>query len=178
MSGPAHVTGERPFRDRRAAGGALAAALGAYAGRGDVVVVGLVRGGVPVAAVVAEALGVPLGAWGVRPDQPGARALPDVAARTVLVVDDGMATGATMAAAVSAIGDLGPAQVVAAVPVTAPGAAQRLATVVDEVVAVVVRRHFAAVGLWYDDFTPPTDAEVLALLGRPSGHPPDDTAPG
>jgi len=90
--------------------------------------------------------------------------------RVMIVVDDGLATGATMAAAVAALKVYAPRRIVVAVPV-APGAAiDALRAEVDEVIAVVVPDRFGAVGEWYDDFSPTTDAEVVALLGRGRGR--------
>lgn len=205
------------FANRIDAGRALAARLGAYAHRDDVVVLGLPRGGVPVAAAVADALGAPLDVLVVRkvgvPDQPelalGAvaeggvslmnedvyrmvapdpavveravareraaldRRLADYRAgrpgvpiegRVAIVVDDGLATGASMEAAVRAVRLRRPARVVAAVPVAAREAVQRLSAVADEVVAAMVPSPFHAVGAWYGDFSQTEDAEVEALL--------------
>ncbi len=86
--------------------------------------------------------------------------------RLVLVVDDGLATGATMGAVVAALTQEDPARLVVAVPVAPQAAIDALAPRVDEVVALVVPAHFGAVGEWYDDFRPTTDEEVVALLRR------------
>ncbi|MDQ6798105.1 MAG: phosphoribosyltransferase [Actinomycetota bacterium] len=187
-----------------------------YAGRSDVVVLGLPRGGVPVAAEVALALGAPLDAFVVRklgvPDHAelamgaiaaggvvvmnpgvvaslaippaavaeavaretvevdrrerlyrGARTPPDVGARTVIAVDDGLATGATMRAAVEALRAHRPRRVVVAVPVGAATTCRELRRLADEVVCVLSPDPFDAVGRWYVDFTPPTDDEVVRL---------------
>ena len=197
------------FRDRRDAGRRLAAALPPI--EPPAVVVGLPRGGVPVAAEVAAHLGVPLDAFAVRKlgvpgheelafgaiASGGVRVLNDdvvraarlgpaaieagtarerpavdsygpprveMAGRTVVVVDDGLATGATMRAAVAALRLLGAARIVVAVPVGAPETCARLEREADDVVCLVKPARFYAVGTWYDDFSPTTDAEVQALL--------------
>ena len=94
---------------------------------------------------------------------------PDVRGRTVLLVDDGLATGSTMRAAVVALRKLHPARVVAAVPVGSAGAKHELAEVADDTVCARTPEPFYAVGLWYDDFTQTTDEEVHDLLGRSAG---------
>ena len=86
--------------------------------------------------------------------------------RVMVVVDDGLATGATMEAAVAALRIDAPASIVVAVPVAPRAAVHALQAVVDDVVAIVVPRHFGAVGEWYDDFRSTTDAEVVELLSR------------
>jgi predicted phosphoribosyltransferase len=94
----------------------------------------------------------------------GDRPLPSVAARDVIVVDDGLATGVTAEAAILAVRAQDPARVLLAVPVGAPDTASRLASVADEVVAVLLPEGFIAVGSWYHDFGPTPDREVLDLL--------------
>jgi predicted phosphoribosyltransferase len=208
----------RRFRDRTEAGQVLAERLRTYAGREDVVVLALPRGGVPVAHEVAKALGAPLGVFVVRKiGVPGHEELamgaiasggvlvlddrliqalglgaddleraveaelrelerretaygsqdaPDLAGKTVILVDDGLATGATMRAAALAVRKLGPARVVVAVPVAAEETCDEFRDVVDEIVCEVTPRPFGAVGLWYDDFSQTTDDEVRELVGR------------
>jgi len=205
------------FRNRAEAGRRLAAELAAYGGRVDVVVLGLPRGGVPVAVEVARALHAALDVFVVRklgaPGHPelamgaiasggvrvlsrdiidelgirapaidavtarerielerrdrlyrGGRQLPDLRDRTVIVVDDGLATGATMEAAVQAVRLCGPARVVVGTPVGAAEACHRLRRVADEVVCTQTPEPFRAVGLWYEQFEPTTDEEVISLL--------------
>ena len=90
----------------------------------------------------------------------------DVAGRTAIVVDDGLATGATMRAAVLALRRLSPSSVVVAVPVAARQALADLAAVADRCVAVATPSPFFGVGLWYRDFSQTSDDEVRELLGR------------
>ena len=92
------------------------------------------------------------------------RAAPDAAGRTVVVVDDGMATGATMRAAVTALRATSPAAIVVAVPVGAPEACAAIGALVEELVCPLQPRGFRAVGQWYDDFSETTDDEVRRLL--------------
>jgi putative phosphoribosyl transferase len=206
------------FANRVDAGRQLGKCLDAYVGRSDVIVLGLPRGGVPVAGEVARHLQAPLDVFLVRklgvPSHPelamgaiaeggvevlderlirdlaiprvsvdeiakrerleldrrdrlyrGARPRPNVAARTVIVVDDGLATGATMEAAVLALRQLGPATIVVAAPVGAPETCARLRKHADRVVCVQTPSDLGAVGQWYDDFTQTTDAEVRQLIG-------------
>lgn len=208
---------EVPFADRVEAGEELAGRLRRYAGRSDVIVLGLPRGGVPVAAVVAGALDAPLDVFTVRklgvPGHPelamgaiasgGARVLNhrliaelgvraadlnavianeeqelarrervyrhgraplSVADRVVVLVDDGLATGSTMRAAVQAVRALKPSRVVVAVPVASAEACEQLAQVADDVICARVPRRFYAVGRWYVDFSETSDAEVSRLL--------------
>ena len=208
---------DEPFADRHEAGAALAERLGQYRERRDVVVLGLPRGGVPVAAEVARALGAPLDVFLVRKlGVPGRRelamgaiasggvrvlnddviawyALPpgliDAAAReeqvelerrerayrlgrprlalenrVVLLVDDGLATGSTMRAAVQAVRAHAPARIVVAVPVGAREACLEVARLADDVVCARMPEPFSAVGCWYRDFEQTTDDDVRALL--------------
>jgi predicted phosphoribosyltransferase len=217
---------ERAFRDRTDAGRALAARLGEYAGREDVLVLGLPRGGIPVAFEVARALGAPLDVFLVRKlGVPGreelamgaiasggvrllndevvntlridpdtidrvaaeeqtelerrerayrdGRPAPDPSGKTAILVDDGLATGASMRAAVRALRDLGPARVVVAVPVAAEATCQEFADEVDQVVCALTPEPFYAVGFWYEDFSQTTDEEVRDLLAR-AGRPVPD----
>jgi predicted phosphoribosyltransferase len=207
----------RPFADRQEAGRALAARLPQYAGRSDVVVLALPRGGVPVACPVAEALDAPLDLFLVRKlGTPGHRELamgaiasggirvlndevvrwygispaaidavareeeqelmrrdatyregreaPPLEGKIVIVIDDGLATGSTMMAAVKAVRQQHPAKVIVAVPVGAPDTCEALATVADEVVCVRMPEPFSAVGQWYVDFDQTADEEVRQLL--------------
>jgi predicted phosphoribosyltransferase len=96
----------------------------------------------------------------------GDRPPPDVRDRTVILVDDGLATGSTMRAAVAALRRQGPARVVLAVPLGAAETCADFRQVADEVVCARTPEPFYAVGLWYDDFTQTTDAEVRGLLVR------------
>lgn len=204
----------RRFADRETAGRELAKALDHLRGK-PVVVLGLPRGGVPVAAEVAQALGAPLDVIVVRklglPGQPevamgaigeeGARVLnPDIAAligradlerieaseraelerrvsmwragkaavpltgHIAVIVDDGVATGATAAAACQVARLRGAIRVVLAFPVAPPEAIEWLGQQADEVVAVLAPQRFAAVSQWYADFTPTPDAAVTRLL--------------
>src|SRR5260221_144605 len=220
----------RFFRDRREAGRVLAEKLAAYAHRPEVIVLALPRGGVPVAAEVARALGAPLDVFvgrklgvpgpeelamgavasgGVRVvndaavtglgipryvvdavtaqeqqelarrerDYRGGRPPPDVRGKTVILVDDGLATGATMHAAIAALRRLQPARIVVAVPTASPDTCEKLRAEVDEVICAITREPFHAVGLWYEDFAQTTDQEVRDLLARSSPGAPPPTRP-
>ena len=211
----------RRYRDRDDAGRDLARSLSKYRDRTDVIVLGLPRGGVPVAAAVATALSAPLDVFLVRKlgvpgheelamgaiAEGGVRVLSDVAAqleipqrlidqvavrerlelerrdrmyrggrsapavrdRTVILVDDGLATGATMEAAVMALRQAHPARIVVAVPVGASETCARLARIADDVVCPNRPEPFTAVGIWYDDFNPTSDDEVQRVLARAHG---------
>lgn len=210
---------ERRFADRAEAGRALAQALEARRGAADTIVLGLPRGGLPVAYEVAVALDLPLDVLVVRklglPWQPelamgaiasgGALVVNDevvrhldgrhdafedvrrreqaelarrerdyrgdrpplaMRGRTGILVDDGLATGATMEAAVRALRALGTLAVVVAVPVAAREARTRIAAVADEVVCLATPMLFSSVGQWYRDFGQTSDEEVRELLAR------------
>jgi predicted phosphoribosyltransferase len=205
------------FGDRHEAGTQLAHHLQQFANRGDVVVLALPRGGVPVGYEVARALGAPFDVFVVRklglPGHPelamgaiasgGVRVLNEdvlesvavsqaaidgvtrteqselerrerayrdgrppvpIGGRVVVLVDDGLATGSTMRAAVLAVRRLQPARVVVAVPVGAWQACHELREVADQVVCPFTPDPFRAVGLWYADFSQTTDREVRQLL--------------
>lgn len=94
----------------------------------------------------------------------GSRPLAALSNKTVLLVDDGLATGSTMRAAVTAVRAQHPAKIIVAVPVGAPSTCSELRNDADEVVCLRSPELFVAVGLWYRDFTPTSDAEVRALL--------------
>jgi putative phosphoribosyl transferase len=207
------------FRDRAEAGQLLATRLAAYAGRPDVLVLALPRGGVPVAFEVARALHAPLdvvivrklgvpgeeelalgaiASGGVRvlnedvvrmlalPQEVidtvtareqreverrerlyrGGRPADEVRSRIAILVDDGIATGATMRAAAAAVRQQQPARIIIAVPVAASATCEELAAEVDEVVCVLRSEDFFAVGFWYEQFSQITDEEVADLLAR------------
>src|SRR5207245_5826698 len=95
-----------------------------------------------------------------RDDQPA----PDVRGRTVILVDDGLATGSTMRAAIVAVRQLQPARIVVAVPVAAPSVCHEIGAEVDQIVCATTPEPFYGVGFWYDDFSQTTDKEVHGLL--------------
>jgi len=95
-----------------------------------------------------------------RQDHPAA----DVRGKVAILVDDGLATGSTMKAAVQAVRRLGPARVIVAVPVGAPSTCEEFGRIADEIVCARTPEPFSAVGLWYADFSQTTDAEVRSLL--------------
>ena len=101
----------------------------------------------------------------------GNRPAPDVRGRTVILVDDGLATGYTMRAAVEALRQLGAARIVAAVPVAAPQVCDAFRDLADEIVCAITPDVFYAVGLWYEDFGQTSDEEVEALLAVRPGDP-------
>ncbi|OKH75067.1 hypothetical protein EB72_13465 [Mycobacterium sp. SWH-M1] len=211
----------RVFRDRREAGRVLAGLLGAYRGREGVVVLGLARGGIPVAWEVAAALGVPLDAFivrklgarghdefamgalasggrvvlnddvvralGVTPQQlrdiaeregrellrreaAYRRGRPplELAGKTVILVDDGLATGSSMLAAVSALREMDPGELVIAVPAAPESTCREFAGLVDDVVCATMPTPFHAVGESFWDFRQVTDDEVRDLLAKPT----------
>jgi putative phosphoribosyl transferase len=107
------------------------------------------------------------------------RPLPDVRGRIVILVDDGLATGSTMRAAVAALRQQGPSRIVVAVPVAAPPTCEALRAEADEVVCAVTPEPFWAVGLWYEDFSQTSDEEVRALLQQAEQlHPSQATTAG
>ncbi|OCB32415.1 hypothetical protein A5675_24340 [Mycobacterium malmoense] len=211
----------RVFRDRAEAGRVLANLLGAYRDRPDVIVLGLARGGIPVAWEVAAALHAPLDAFIVRklgaPGHEefavgalasggrvvvnddvvrGLRITPqelravaeregrelirreaayrdgrppvDVAGKTVILVDDGLATGASMSAAVQALREAEPAHIVIAVPAAPESTCREFAGQVDDVVCASMPTPFLAVGESFWDFRQVTDDEVRGLLATPT----------
>ena len=224
-----------PFRNRSDAGQQLASRLGQYRDRPDVIVLGLPRGGIPVAAEIAAALDVPLDAFLVRklgvPGHEelamgaiasgglrvlneetirdlripvaaidaveagerrelarrerlyrGAAAPPAITGRTVILVDDGLATGSTMRAGALALREENPAWLIGAVPVASRVVCEAMRDVVDEMVCAETPEPFYAVGLWYDDFGQTTDDEVREHLARAerrmaAGAPAPATAP-
>lgn len=210
------------FSDRREAGRKLGNRLRRYRERGDVIVLALPRGGVPVGFEVARALKAPLdvlvvrklgfpgdeemamgaiatagtrvlnrdviAALGIAQDvidkviakeeqellrrerlYRGDRAPPYLEGRTVIVVDDGLATGATMRAAVMALRDKHPARIVVAAPVGSREICEAMKAVADEVVCVTMPRYFVGVGSWYSDFSQTSDDEVRSLLDEANG---------
>jgi putative phosphoribosyl transferase len=210
---------QRRFHDRREAGKLLAKALSQYKGRHDVIVLGLPRGGVPVAYEIAKELNAPLDVFVVRklgvPWHPelamgaiasggvevlngdvvtaynipphviravaeqegqellrrlqhyrGNRPLPELKDHTVILVDDGLATGSTMRAAVAAVRQRNPRAIVVAVPVAALDTCYELKADVDDIVCLQTPRDFSAVGLWYEDFSQTSDEEVRQLLNQ------------
>jgi predicted phosphoribosyltransferase len=209
------------FANRTDAGAKLAQLLTQYAGRSDVMVLALPRGGVPVAFPIARALHAPLdvfivrklgvpgfeemamGAiasggvrlvlrqivdqYNVRPEQVKAvmqaeleelarrehlyrkdAPPPDLRGKTIILVDDGLATGASMRAAVQALRQYHPERVVVAVPVASAETCAAFRAEVDEVICALIPQRFQAVGLWYEDFAQTTDDEVRALLDEAS----------
>ncbi len=94
------------------------------------------------------------------------RSSPDVRDRTVILVDDGLATGATMHAAILAVAQQRPARVIVAVPVAASRTCDEFRADVDEIICAITPEPFHAVGLWYEDFSPTTDEEIWDLLER------------
>jgi predicted phosphoribosyltransferase len=96
----------------------------------------------------------------------GARTEPDVSGKTVILVDDGLATGSTMRAAVEALQQQNPARIVVAVPVSAPETCDEYRMGVDEIICAQTPEPFMGVGMWYRDFSQTTDAEVRDLLAK------------
>jgi putative phosphoribosyl transferase len=102
----------------------------------------------------------------------GNRPPPEVRGKTVILIDDGLATGSTMLAAVQALRKLGPAKIVVGVPVASPDTCELLKSEVDEIVCAATPEPFYAVGLWYRDFSQTTDEEVRELLERTAAESP------
>src|SRR5581483_6235640 len=96
----------------------------------------------------------------------GDRPNPEIEGRTIIVVDDGLATGATVRAAVRALRVKAPARILLAVPVAPRETCDELQPEVDELVCLITPRNFYAVSLWYENFTQTTDAEVRELLAQ------------
>ncbi|MGW5922263.1 erythromycin esterase family protein [Nocardia fluminea] len=220
-SKPREDSAGRIFRDRSEAGRAIAELLSHYRGRGDLIVLGLPRGGMPVAWEVAAALNAPLDALVVRklgvPGDPefafgalstggrvvladdvvralrltseqvravaaaeetelarretayrGGRGRLDVAGRTVILVDDGLATGASMFAAIDAIRAQEPCRIVVAVPAAPESTCRELGAMVEEVVCATIPSPFRAVGASYWDFTQVSDEQVQTLMATPT----------
>lgn len=207
------------YANRKEAGRHLAQHLTKYADRSDVLVLGIPRGGVPVAFEVAEALRAPLDVFLLRKlgvpgheelafgavASGGVRVLDrsilhalfisdaaveetttreqaelqrreiayrgelpqlDLKHRTVIVVDDGIATGASLLAGIHALRQLHPAKIVIAVPVAPPPTCERLRREVDDFVCPLTPRSFQAVGQFYENFSQVSDREVIDLLER------------
>ena len=207
------------FRNRQQAGQLLASRLEKYANREDVIVLGVPRGGVPVAFEVAKALNLPLdifvlrklgvpgreelafgavGSGGVRVLNPntveqfrisdvdiaavtraewqelkrreeiyrGDRSPLEVRGRTVILVDDGIATGSSVLAAIHALRQMRPAAIVVGTPVAPPNTVSRLQHEVNELVCVEMPHSFYGVGQFYVDFSQVSDEEVNELLER------------
>lgn len=211
------------FNNRVHAGQMLAEALMKHANREDVIVLGLPRGGVPVAYEVASKLNAPLDVLVVRKlgvpgyeelamgaiasggvqvvDHDMMRALgipraaleaeaavqlkelhrremayrghtgaPEVAGRTVILIDDGIATGSTIRAAVLALRRQHPKEIIIAVPVAAPDTCEALNPLVDDLVVLTMPEDFGGVSRWYEDFSQTTDDEVRLVLARAACH--------
>ena len=104
------------------------------------------------------------------------RPAPDVRGRTVILVDDGLATGSTMRAAAAALRKQEPARIVIAVPVSASETCDEFRSEVDDIVCAVTPQHFRGVGRWYQDFSQTTDEEVRELLARAAARTPGDAS--
>lgn len=205
------------YRNRQEAGKMLAQALNYYANQKDVLVLGLPRGGVPVAFEIAQALHAPLDVFIVRKlgvpgheelamgaiamdgaqvfneeiirelaipqaaisrviaseeeelkrrelSYRGNRPFPTIKDKTIILVDDGIATGATMRAAIKALRQLKPVRIIVAVPVAEIGMCETMQSLVDQFICPMRPSYFYAVGAWYEDFSQTTDEEVYTLL--------------
>ncbi len=106
---------------------------------------------------------------------PGRSAAPNVQGRTVILIDDGLATGSTMRAAATALRQMHPAKIIIAVPVAASETCEEFRSEVDDVVCVAVPEPFMAVGAWYSDFSQTSDDEVRELLRRTVCYQPDSS---
>jgi putative phosphoribosyl transferase len=210
------------YHDRHEAGAKLATMLNAYRDHDDVIVLGLARGGVPVAYEIATALNLPLDVFIVRklgvPGHselamgaiafPNARVFnediirevsvsdkdintvivkeqeelkrrerayrgnrhyPDLATKTIILVDDGIATGATIRVAIQALRQMKAARIIVAVPVADKTMCETIAALVDEFYCPLRPTNFYAVGAWYDDFSQTEDEEVFFLLKQTKG---------
>lgn len=213
------------FQDRTEAGQRLAAMLKPYANRSDVLVLGLPRGGVPIAYEVAKVLNAPLDIFLVRKlgvprheelamgaiasggvrelnqevvssirishetidktaaeeqqelerrerNYRGNRPPLNVCDHTVILIDDGLATGASMRVAATALRQQQPKQIIAAVPVSAPENCKPSQVNADEIVCVETPQQFRAIGLWYEQFPQTSDEEVKQLLDQASQEKP------
>lgn len=212
------------LRNRTEAGQLLAKKLTAYANRPDVLVLGLPRGGVPVAYELAQALQVPLDICLVRklgvPNHEelamgaiatgnvmvindevvnwlgisseiiervaakerqelerrdriyrGNRPLPNVQHRIIILVDDGIATGSTLRAAIATLRQQQPAQIIVAVPVAPPLTCNQLEAEVDQVVCLIAPAHLYSISTWYENFSQTSDEEVCTLLAKAADNP-------
>jgi putative phosphoribosyl transferase len=211
------------FRDRIEAGRMLAGKLRRYAGRSDVVVLALPRGGVPVAFEVAKALQAPMDVFLVRKlGVPGdeelamgavasggvrvlneevvrwnrigestieavaqreqrelerrerlyrhGRTMPEISDKTIILVDDGLATGTTMRAAITALRSFNPSRIVIAVPTGPPDTCKEFQDEAEVVVCATTPEPFWAIGSWYEDFRQTTDEEVQSFLDRAAAN--------
>ncbi|MBE9116494.1 phosphoribosyltransferase [Lusitaniella coriacea LEGE 07157] len=210
---------QRHFRDRAEAGRLLASKLKSYAKKSDVLVLGLPRGGVPVAFEIAKTLNAPLDIWLVRKlgvpgnkelamgaigmgdvrvmnkeivkslkvsdeaiarvvDQEkqelerrdrayrGDRPIPDPRDRAIILVDDGIATGSTLFAALTSLRQHHPASIAVATPIIPPSLCKKLRREVDKVAYLLQPDPFHFIGFWYDDFSSTPDRVVCDLLDR------------
>ena len=157
------------FANREEAGRQLAEALERYRGNAHAIVLGVPRGGVLTAAAVAEELRLPLDIIGRGRHYRGELPPLELGGRIAIVIDDGMATGATMQAVIDTVRGLGAAYVVLGVPVAPLETLNRFRFDVDELVYLETPDPFGSVGYWYVDFTEVTDEDVIATLERARG---------